>query len=77
MSRLVGSNSSNAVLKRNEIRFDQQPVRIGRGATSPKKFEHVITSPEVETEMVDGVVKFIKVTCQCGQVLTIQCDYSA
>lgn len=35
-----------------------------------------VNSPKVETVKVDGVVQSIQVTCSCGEVIVIDCQYT-
>lgn len=37
---------------------------------------HNSQGPVVETIKVDGVVQSIQVTCSCGEVIVIDCQYS-
>lgn len=43
---------------------------------TPEASRHEGQGHKVETVKVDGVVQSIQVTCSCGEVIVIDCQYS-
>jgi hypothetical protein len=51
------------------VKIGEHAVRIGETAPEPHG------EPKINLVREGGVVRFIEVTCSCGQVTRIRCDY--
>ena len=50
-------------------------VSAAHGSLGSKDTAEHENQPKVETIKVDGVVQSIQVTCSCGEVIVIDCQY--
>ena len=51
-------------------------VSANHGSLGSKDTAEHANQPKVETVVVDGVVQSIQVTCSCGEVIVIDCQYT-
>ena len=82
MEPLIPKNKQNQTATKNEAsQTDFRPLSKASLASvhSPSVSKGQTDSengPKVETVKVDGVVKSIQVTCSCGEVIVIDCQYT-
>ena len=61
------------LLSSDNVRHSDRPVMVGGPARLPEHIEHDATVTSVRDEA--GDVREIHVTCGCGRVTVISCEY--
>lgn len=60
-----------AVLAAGRVRVSEEAIRVGGPDPGGGRGE-----PRVRLVREDGVVRVIEVTCPCGEVVRVRCEYS-
>lgn len=62
--------AAGAVVPAAHVTVSAEAVRVGGGRPADAGGE-----PKIHLVREDGVVRAIEVTCRCGEVIRIHCDY--
>lgn len=65
------SGAGGLVVPANRVRVIESGVRIGDPKGADRHGE-----PKVQLVREDGVIRAIEITCSCGELIRIKCDYS-
>jgi hypothetical protein len=63
--------TGSAVVAAGRVKVSGEAVRIGEPEAGGP-----LTEPQVKLVREDGVIRVIEVTCRCGEVIRVRCEYS-